>query len=56
MQQPESFNCCKLDKYKVLKLNKAIYGLKQASRAWNDQVNAVLLEIGYKRSNIEPCL
>lgn len=44
------------DKNKVLKLKKAIYGLKQSSRAWNERVNETLAKLGYKRSNFEPCL
>lgn len=41
---------------KVLKLKKAIYGLKQASRAWNKKVDDCLITNGYKRSKIEPCM
>lgn len=41
---------------KVLKLKKAIYGLKQASRAWNKKVDDCLISNGYKRSKIEPCM
>ena len=41
---------------KVCLLQKAIYGLKQSSRAWNKKVNEILKEIGYNRSKIEPCL
>lgn len=40
----------------VLKLKKAIYGLKQASRAWNKKVDNCLISDGYKRSKIEPCM
>lgn len=41
---------------KVLKLNKAIYGLRQSSRAWYKKVDECLTNIGYKRSKLEPCL
>lgn len=41
---------------KVLKLNKAVYGLKQASRAWNERIDIFLTEHGYKKSEIEPCI
>lgn len=41
---------------KVLKLKKAIYGLKQSSRAWYKKVDECLVGNGYKRSKLEPCL
>ena len=44
------------DDCKVLKLKKAIYGLKQSSRAWYKKVDDCLTSIGYKRSKIESCL
>lgn len=41
---------------KVLKLKKAIYGLKQSARAWYTRVEHCLLKLKFKRSNYEPCL
>lgn len=41
---------------KVLKLNRAIYGLKQSARAWYQRVEVCLLELGYTKSQYEPCL
>lgn len=41
---------------KIVKLNKAIYGLKQASRSWYEKVDQCLIELGFKRSNVEPCV
>lgn len=41
---------------KVLKLKKAIYGLKQGSRSWNDKIDSFLLQLGYKKSMYEPCV
>lgn len=41
---------------KVCKLNKAIYGLKQASRLWNLKFDAALKEIGFTRSKVDPCI
>src|SRR6266852_9072531 len=50
MEQPEGF----VDPdhlNKVCLLNKAIYGLKQASRAWNQQFHGVLLDLGFSRTH-----
>lgn len=52
MSQPPSFE----QGEKACRLNKAIYGLKQASRLWNKTLNATLLEIGMTRSMIDPCI
>jgi Reverse transcriptase (RNA-dependent DNA polymerase)/Integrase core domain/gag-polypeptide of LTR copia-type/GAG-pre-integrase domain len=49
MEQPEGF----VDPDhpdKVCLLKKAIYGLKQASRAWNQQFHKVLLDLGLTRT------
>lgn len=40
----------------VLKLKKAIYGLKQSSRMWYKKVDECLLKIGYFKSKYEPCM
>lgn len=40
----------------VCLLKKAIYGLKQAPRAWYEKLNKVLLDIGFKRCETEPCV
>ena len=40
----------------VLKLNKALYRLKQAPRAWNAKLGDTLKNIGFvKRKNIKVC-
>lgn len=41
---------------KVCKLKKSIYGLKQASRMWNEKFNKFILRIGFKRSASDSCL
>jgi len=38
------------------KLNKTMYGLKQAGRAWNEKLNNVLLGINFNRLTSEPCI
>ena len=50
MEQPQGF-IAPGQSDKVCLLKKAIYGLKQASRAWNLQFNTVLLELGFKRTH-----
>ncbi|CAF4947657.1 unnamed protein product [Pieris macdunnoughi] len=53
MQAPANLNCpsnC------VLKLKKAVYGLKQSARAWNARINDFLIDLDYKKSVSEPCL
>lgn len=54
MQMPEGFKCPDSDK--VLKLKKAIYGLKQSSRMWYNKVDMCLTKNGYSKSKYEPCL
>lgn len=53
MNKPEGLE---IGENKVLKLKKAIYGLKQSSRQWNLRVDQVLSKLGYKKSKFEPCL
>ena len=38
------------------KLEKAIYGLKQAGRMWNNKLNDILIKIGFERLQSEPCV
>lgn len=52
MKQPEGF----VTNDKVYKLNKAVYGLKQSSRAWNKKIDDVIIKLGYNKSKFEPCL
>lgn len=40
----------------VLKLNRALYGLRQSSKCWNDKINQFLLELGFETSNNDYCL
>lgn len=55
MEQPEMF--VKPENHlKVCLLNRAIYGLKQSSRVWNQLVVKVLTDYGFKQSIHEPCI
>ncbi|XP_019085497.1 PREDICTED: uncharacterized protein LOC109126417 [Camelina sativa] len=40
----------------VYKLNKALYGLRQAPRAWNHKLNQILKELNFVRCAKEPAL
>ena len=41
---------------RFLKLNKALYGSKQAGRSWNKKITEFLIEIGLLQSNIDQCV
>lgn len=56
MQKPVLYRDCNDNDNKVLKLKRAIYGLKQSSRAWYQRVNDYLESLGYLKSKYEPCL
>lgn len=46
--QPEGFEK-KGKEEKVYKLNKALYGLRQAPRAWNNKLNQILYELQFRK-------
>jgi hypothetical protein len=41
---------------KVALLKKSIYGLKQASRCWNQRFHNFVLNLGFKQSDADPCV
>ena len=51
VQQPPGFIIG--DSHKVLKLEKALYGLRQAPRAWNAKLDKELVALGFVRSKLE---
>ena len=40
----------------IYKLRKSLYGLKQASRNWNNDVNQYLIDNGFTRLEADPCI
>ncbi len=55
MEQPEGFIIPKQEDL-VCRLNKSIYGLKEASRTWNKAVNSCMLAFGLNQSTSDPCV
>ena len=52
MTHPEGFTS--KDSNKVCKLQKSIYGLKQASRSWNIRFNEAIIESNFMQNKDEP--
>ncbi|KAM1021141.1 hypothetical protein PS2_041989 [Malus domestica] len=40
----------------VCKLNKSIYGLKQASRQWNKKFDQVIMAAGFQQNKMDECV
>lgn len=55
MKQPEGYEV-KGKENMVCRLIKSIYGLKQAARVWNERLHEILEELGFCRSEADPCL
>lgn len=55
MQQPKGF----IEEGKetlVCRLQRSLYGLKQAARVWNTTISAILMALGFVQSRADPCL
>ena len=55
MIQPEGF-VAKGQERKVCKLLRSIYGLKQASRSWNQRFDQAIKTFGFEQNVDEPCV
>ncbi|KAJ0435652.1 putative RNA-directed DNA polymerase [Helianthus annuus] len=55
MVQPDGFIDPKYPN-RVCKLNKSVYGLKQASRSWNLRFDQKVKEFGFVKNEDEPCV
>ena len=54
MTQPEGFES--IDSHKICKLQRSIYGLKQASRSWNIHSDETIKEFEFIKSKDDPCV
>ena len=55
VRQPPGF-VVKGEEHRVLRLYKALYGLRQAPRAWNAKLDSTLGELGFTRCTTEHAL
>ena len=56
MEIPDGYTTNGDHKTKVLQLLKNLYGLKQAAFHWNELLRSGLLKLGFKQSEMDPCL
>lgn len=54
MKQPPGYE--NDDENLVCRLNKSIYGLKQAAKMWNDEIHNALIEFSFTQSKADDCL
>lgn len=52
MRQPPGF-MKKGEEQKAYRLNKALYGLRQAPHAWNNHINSLLIRLGFQKCTME---
>ncbi|CAB0012102.1 unnamed protein product [Nesidiocoris tenuis] len=51
IKRPKGVTC----RESVLKLNRALYGLRSSPKCWNDRFNDAMLKIGFRRSAYDVC-
>ncbi|KAL0463322.1 UNVERIFIED_CONTAM: hypothetical protein Slati_0219800 [Sesamum latifolium] len=55
MDQPKDFTTVG-EEQKVCRLQRSIYGLKQASRSWNTRFDEVILGYDFIKNDYDPCI
>ncbi|KAL0463129.1 UNVERIFIED_CONTAM: hypothetical protein Slati_0200500 [Sesamum latifolium] len=55
MDQPEGFTTVE-EEQKVCRLQRSIYGLKQASRSWNTRFDEVIRYYDFIKNDYDPCI
>lgn len=55
MRQPPGYSTVGKEEL-VCKLNRSLYGLKQAARVWNSTIKEVLVDLGFRQSEADACL
>lgn len=56
MKIPEGLNIGSASKESVCKLQKSLYGLKQASRCWNEKFSSFLRQFNFSESEANKCV
>ena len=55
MQQPDGYQISGKESL-VCRLKRSLYGLKQASRCWNQALKEFMVQAGFVQSNADPCI
>ena len=55
LEQPLGYEFAS-EEHKVYRLKRALYGIKQAPRAWYNMINSYLMSNGFRKSDGEPTL
>ena len=56
MHQPDGYRVSGGEEQHVWKLQKSLYGLKQAGRAWNKTMDAALINMGFRPTHSDSCV
>ena len=56
MSQPAGFSVTGEKSHLVCRLKKSLYGLKQAPRMWYQKFDSYIWQLGYHRSDSNPCM